>query len=111
MDEKIAYWGSVILSSIALVLIVVNISLSTSNRAVQEDVAQRQNQLAGGQQLSQFNQNLVQIIAEAAYKDNNTQLRDLLASQGISLKSSPTPAAATSPDNPPKPASKPAEKK
>jgi hypothetical protein len=107
MDEKLAYWGSVLLSALALILIVANISLSNSNRVLQQDVAQRQAALAGGQQLSQFNQNLVQTLAEAAYKNNNSQIRDLLNTQGITVKSETPAATATSP----KPAEKPAEKK
>ena len=99
MDEKLAYWGSVLLSALALVLIVSNISLSNANRTAQQDVSQRQAALTEGQQSGQFNQNLVQILAEAAYKNNNLQLRDLLATQGITLKNEPgsapsAPAAA-----------------
>ena len=95
MDEKLTYWGSVILSALSLVLIVVNISLSNANRTLQADVAQRQQAVTSGQTLSQLNQGLVQAMAEAAYKNNNTQLRDLLATQGITLK---TDAAAKSAD-------------
>ena len=89
MDEKLTYWGSVIFSALSLVLIVVNISLSNANRTLQADVTQRQSTITGGQQLSQLNQNLVQALAEAAYKDNDNQIRDLLTTQGITLKNKP----------------------
>jgi hypothetical protein len=89
MDEKLSYWASVIFSAIALVLVIVNISISNINRAAQTDVAQRQATISGGQTLSQLNQNLVQALAEAAFKNNNLQLRDLLATQGITVKSEP----------------------
>jgi hypothetical protein len=106
MDEKLAYWGSVLLSALALVLIVSNISLSNANRVAQQDVSQRQATLTEGQQISQFNQNLVQVLAEAAYKNNNLQLRDLLATQGITLKSEPNAAATTAAPAAAKPADK-----
>jgi len=104
MDEKIAYWGSVIFSALALVLIITDISLSNANRTLQQDVSQRQSLVASGQQLGQLNQNLVQALAEAAYKNNNLELRDLLATQGITLKNSEAAPAAA-------PATKPTEKK
>jgi predicted Zn-dependent protease len=108
MDEKLTYWGSVIFSALALVLIVVNISLSNANRALQADVSQRQATINGGQALSQLNQSLVQALAEASVKDNNTQLRDLLSTQGITLKNA---AAKSSTDDAAAAAAKPAAKK
>jgi galactitol-specific phosphotransferase system IIC component len=99
MGAKLAYWGSVIFSGIALILIIANIAMSNANRTMQADVAQRQQTIATGQTLSNLNQSLVQALAEAAYKNSNTQLRDLLMMQGITVKSE---AAA--------PGAKPAEK-
>ena len=85
MSEKLPYWGSVALSSLALVLLVADISLANANRALQIDVSQRQSAVANGQTLNQLNQGLVQALAEASIKNNNTQLRELLSSQGITL--------------------------
>lgn len=86
MDEKLAYWGSLLLSAAALVLVVVNISLANGNRDLQRDVATRQTTINGGQQLSQLNQALAQALAEAAVKNNNLEARDLLTAQGITLR-------------------------
>ncbi|MGB9153618.1 MAG: hypothetical protein WCD70_11085 [Alphaproteobacteria bacterium] len=93
MNEKIPYWLSVGLSTLALVLLLINITILNSNRAAQLDVNQRQATIAGGQQMNQLNQILVQAMAEAALKNNNTQLRDLLSAQGYTLKTEPAPAA------------------
>lgn len=93
MNEKLPYCGAVLFSSIALVLLVINVSLATVNRAAQMEINQRQATLAAGQQLSQLNQGLVQMMAEAAIKNNNTKLRDLLTAQGITLKSEPASVA------------------
>jgi hypothetical protein len=105
MDEKLPYWGSVLLSAVAVILVLVNITFSNSNRTLQQEVSQRQASLTSGQQLAQLNQSLIQALAEAASK-NNTQIRDLLSSQGITLKSD---AAAAAPA--PSPAPKPSDKK
>jgi hypothetical protein len=95
MDTRLPYWGSVIFSAVSLVLLVVNISLANTNHALQVDVQQRQAVVNSGPTFSQLNQALVQAMAEDAVKNNNTQLRDLLASQGITLKSNPDATAST----------------
>ena len=90
MNEKLPYWVSVGFSALALVLLIVNVSLLNVNRTIQLDVTQRQSTISGGQALSQVNQGLVQAMAEAAVKNNNIQMRDLLTAQGITLKNEPT---------------------
>jgi hypothetical protein len=107
MDEKMPYWGSVFLSAAALVLVCVNIALSNSNHNLQLDVSQRQATLVSGQQLVQLNQSLMQVLAEDAVKNNDTQIRDLLTSQGLSLKE---PTAASAPATAAAPAKSPAKK-
>lgn len=104
MNEKLAYGASVLLSAVALVLLVANVILANANRTIQLQVSQRQNVVGTGQTLSQVNQGLVQAMAEAALKNNDAQMRDLLASQGITVKSEPAPAAA--PASTAKPAAK-----
>ncbi|MDR3448326.1 MAG: hypothetical protein P4M15_00995 [Alphaproteobacteria bacterium] len=86
MDEKLSYWGSVIFSAIALILVIVNISLANSNATLQRDVATRQSTINGGASLSQLNQSLIQALATAAFKNSNLEIRDLLTSQGITLR-------------------------
>ena len=90
MNEKLAYQASVFFSVVAVVLLVVNISLANINRSKQNDVAQRQTTIASGQTLAQLNQGLVRAIADQSIKNNDSQLRDLLTSQGISLKNDST---------------------
>ena len=95
MSEKIAYWASVTFGALALILLIVNISVANINRAQQNDVAARQNTISGGQALSQLNQGLVQALAETSVKNDDSQIRELLTSQGISVKNNNgTPVAA-----------------
>jgi hypothetical protein len=86
MDDKAAYWISVALSAIALILLVVNVSLFNGNTRLQAEVAQRQAAINNGLGLSQLNQGLVQALADAAVKDNDKSIREMLAAQGITIK-------------------------
>ena len=86
MNEKNAYWSSVILGAIALLLLIVNISLATINRGRQVDVAARQTTLNNAQALGQINQALIQSLAEAVLKNGDSQIRELLSSQGVTVK-------------------------
>ncbi len=90
MKEKLAYQASVFFSVVAVVLLVVNVSLANVNRSKQNDIAKRQNDITSGQTLAQLNQGLVRAIADQSIKNNDSQLRDLLTSQGITLKNETT---------------------
>ncbi len=96
MDTRLPYWGSVICGSVAVVLLVVNVSLANANRATQLDVQQRQAAIGSVQTFSQLSQFIAQGLAEAA-KNGDTQARDLLASQGLRLKSDAAKTTAPSP--------------
>jgi len=93
MDTRLPYWGSVFFSVFALVLLVVNVSLANANHSAQAEIQQRQAVIAAGDKFSQLNQGIVQALAEAAVKNNDTQARELLTSQGITVKANePAPA-------------------
>lgn len=94
MNEKTAYWASVVLSTLALVLMIASVFLINGNRDLQAEVAQRQAIINSGINLSQLNQSLVQALADASIKDDDKQIRDLLAAQGITIK----PPAQNKPD-------------
>lgn len=86
MDDKAAYWASVGLSAVALLLLVANVALVNSNRNLQGEVNQRAGMINSGVNLSQLNQSLVQALADATVKNDDKEIRDLLASQGITIK-------------------------
>ena len=94
MNVKLSYWVSVVFGALSLILVVVNISLASSNRSMQSDLSQRASALTAGNSFNQLNQGLVQALAEAAVKNNDQQARELLSSQGITLKSEAENAAA-----------------
>lgn len=95
MDDKAAYWASVGLSAVALLLMVTNVALVNCNRNLQTEVAERQNMINNGMKMGQFNGNLVQALADISIKNDDKEIRDLLASQGITVK----PKAAVDSDN------------
>lgn len=88
MDEKFTYWASMVCGALALVLLVTNVALINSDRTLQVDVRQRQATIANGTNVNQLNQSLVQALAEAAFKNDNEEIRHLLADQGITVKES-----------------------
>jgi CHASE1-domain containing sensor protein len=86
MDDKAAYWASVLLSALALLLLVSNVALVNSNRNLQAEISQRQTAINSGINLSQLNNSLVQALADASIKNDDKDIRDLLAAQGITIK-------------------------
>jgi len=94
MDEKVYYWASVLFAALALALLVTNISQISGNRNLQNEIARRQTVIANGRSLEQVHQGLIQALAEAAVQNNDKDIRELLAAQGITVKDK-TPAAAS----------------
>jgi hypothetical protein len=95
MDDKASYWASVGLSAVALLVLVTNVALVSSNRNLQFEVNQRQVALNNANSLSQLNTSLVQALAETSIKNDDKAIRDLLSSQGITIK----PKGATAKDS------------
>lgn len=87
MTDKIMYWVTVLFSGLAVLLIIVNMAVVSGNRTLDIEVKTRQMAIDTAARLSQLNQNLAQALAEASVKNDDQQIRDLLTSQGISIKS------------------------
>lgn len=86
MSDKIIYWASVIFSVLALLLMIANTALVNGNRSIQREMAERQTEINYAVNLVQLNQGLAQLLAEAAISKDDKSIKDLLASQGITLK-------------------------
>ncbi len=86
MDDKAAYWASIGLSALALLLLVTNIALVNSNGVLQGEINQRQTAINNAVNLSQLNNSLVQALADLSVKNDDKDIRDLLAAQGITIK-------------------------
>jgi hypothetical protein len=79
------YWTLVALSGGALVLVLLNSWLIENNRSVQAEVNQRQEFINQSVEISKIHETLVRSLAQAAVDKNDDRLRDLLASQGITI--------------------------
>jgi len=86
MTDKVMYWLSMLFSGIAVLLVVLDMAMVSGNRALQIELNSRQMSIDNAVRLSQLNQNLAQALAEASLKNNDKEIRDLLYSQGITIK-------------------------
>jgi len=77
------------LAGLMLVLVLLNVLLSLGNQSLRADVNERQQFIAQSIQLEELNREIVAALASVAVKNNDEQLKTLLASQGISLVGSP----------------------
>jgi len=94
MDGKLTYGASLVMGVLALVLLIANVAMIDSNRHMQDNASQRQAEISKGTSLATLNQSLVQALAEAAINSNDTAVRDLLASQNITIKPGAAKASA-----------------
>lgn len=82
----------VVLGALALALAIVD-AVFSSNRQAQNELATRGQYIQQSLQLEPLYQSLIKSLADLAAKENDSQLRGLLASQGISFSASPQPPA------------------
>lgn len=90
------YRALVLLGALALILAIVNALLFSNNRQEQNEISTRGQYIQQSLQLEPLYQSLIKSLAELAAKDNDKQIRDLLAAQGITFSTNaqpqPTPA-------------------
>ncbi|MBI2802258.1 MAG: hypothetical protein HYX63_18585 [Gammaproteobacteria bacterium] len=91
------YWLLLLLALAAFILAFVNIGLVNSNQALSGSVANRQQYLQQSVQLQQVYQPMINSLASLAAKNNDSQIHDLLASQGINYTVNPAPATPATP--------------
>jgi len=83
-----------LLGILALLLSVVNALMFSSNRQAQNELSGRAQYIQQSLQLEPLYQSLVKSLADLAAREGDTQLGELLATQGISFTAAPpaTPA-------------------
>ena len=81
-------------AAMILLLVIVNILIALGNQSIQNEVAERQQEIAQTIQLEALNRQLITVLANMALKTNDDRLKKLLAETGISLDAAPetTPA-------------------
>jgi uncharacterized membrane protein len=86
-------------AAVGLLLAIANMILFSQNRAAQAEVAQRAQYIQHAAQLEPLYREMVKALGELTVRNNDTQLRDLLAKQGISVNvPPPSPPAAPPPE-------------
>ncbi len=91
--RTIGFWAATGLASLAVLLVIVDGWLVSSNASIRGEVAARQQYINQSVQLSRLNQELVNELGSFALK-NNTAIKQLLAESGITVVGqAPAPAA------------------
>ena len=101
MLKKWEFWLLTLPALAVAVLVVVNIALFTANRAAQAEVATRAQYIQQTAQLEPLYREMVKALADLSVRNNDRELRDMLAKQGITVSANP-PAAAPPPAPEPK---------
>lgn len=83
-----------ILSSIVLLLVVVNIIVALGNQSIQTEVGERQQAISQTLQLQDLNRQLINVLASLALKTNDEALKKILSAGGINLPDTAEPAPA-----------------
>ena len=80
------------IAGLSLVLVLLNGALFLTNRTIQNEINTRQQLINQAVQLERLGQELVNALAGLALRNNDEQLRQLLADQGITLTPGSGPA-------------------
>ncbi len=94
--RTIGFWAATALASLALVLVIFDGWLVTSNAGIRADVNARQQYINQSVQLSRLNQELVNELGGFALK-NNAAIRQLLTDSGITVVGPAPPPAQAAP--------------
>ena len=88
-----------VLAAIALLLAIANMVLFSQNRVAQAEVTQRAQYIQQAAQLEPLYREMVKALGELTVRNNDTQLRDMLAKQGITVNMpAPPPPAPPAPE-------------
>jgi hypothetical protein len=85
------------LGALSVLLAVTNAVYFTRNRAAQAEVNSRQQFVQQSVALESLYRDIAKALAELAVKNNDTQLLQMLAAQGVNVSVNTTPAAPAPP--------------
>ncbi len=89
MLKQWEYWVLTLAAAAIAVLVGANIVLFSANRAVQSELASRAQFIQQTAQLEPLYREMVKALADLSMRNNDFELRDLLAKQGITVTPSP----------------------
>jgi hypothetical protein len=102
MLKKNEFWTLTTLAAIGVLLAIANMILFAQNRAAQAEVTGRAQYIQQAAQLEPLHREMVKALGELAVRNNDTQLRDMLAKHGITVNMPAPPPAPTAPAPEPK---------
>jgi hypothetical protein len=80
-----AFWSATVLAGLCLVLVLINGVLALNNETARLQVNRRQLAINSSVQEARQNQDLIQMLAMASARSNDTAIRDLLARNGVTF--------------------------
>ena len=101
MLKKNEFWILTTLAVAAVALAIVNMVMFSQNRAAQAEVGSRAQYIQQAAQVEPLYREMVKALADLAVRNNDTQLRDMLAKQGITVTATAPQAAPSAPPSEP----------
>jgi len=92
MLKRIEFTLLTLAAAAFLVVVITNVSLSRTSRAMQAQLAERQQFIATTAQLEVLNREMIRALAELAARNNDEQIRALLSASGITFTVDQKPA-------------------
>ena len=100
MLKKNEFWILTALAFVGLLLAIANMVLFSQNRAAQAEVTGRAHVIQQAAQLEPLYREMVKALGELAVRNNDTQLRDMLAKHGFTVNMPVAPPPALAPPVP-----------
>ena len=105
MLKKSEFWLLTLLAAVGLLLMLTNMVLFSQNRQVQADINTRAQFIQQSAQIEPLYREIVKALADLSVRNQDDQLRALLAKQGITVSANPS-APQAAPAGEPKKAGK-----
>ena len=96
------FWIVTLLALVGAVLAGINMMLFQANRTAQTEIAGRQQYIAQSVQLEGLYREMVKALADLSVKNQDADVRTLLADQGITISVTPNAPAPAQPAEVPK---------
>ena len=87
------FWTLTGIGGLALIVVIVNIMLFMQNRSLQLEVNNRQQFISQSVPLEQLNKDIITALANLSVKNNDEDLKQLLATHGITVSVTQSTAA------------------
>jgi len=102
MLKKNEFWILTALAAIGVLLAIANMILFSQNRTAQAEATGRAQYIQQAAQLEPLYRELVKALSELSVRNNDAELRDMLAKQGITVTPAPAAPASAAPAPEPK---------